>query len=133
MEARPAAIRAMEEVTGPVIATTLVLLAVFVPTAFLPGITGELYRQFGLTIATATVFSSIIALTLSPALCAILLRPPTPPEQRNRFFCAFNRAFEAGEGVYGRVVSSVVRRSALSLLAFAGWAKYRTVFLFVNG
>ena len=67
MEARPAAIKAMEEVTGPVIATTLVLLAVFIPTAFLPGITGQLYRQFGLTISAATVFSSINALTMSPA------------------------------------------------------------------
>ena len=71
VQRRLAAILAMEEVTGPVIATTLVLLAVFVPTAFLPGITGQLYKQFALTISAATVFSSINALTLSPALCAI--------------------------------------------------------------
>jgi HAE1 family hydrophobic/amphiphilic exporter-1 len=122
MAARPAAIRAMEEVTGPVIATTLVLLAVFVPTAFLPGITGELYRQFGLTIATATVFSSINALTLSPALCAILLRPASPPEQRNAFFRGFNRAFEVSEGVYGRVVRTLLRRSALTMIAFGAVA-----------
>jgi HAE1 family hydrophobic/amphiphilic exporter-1 len=122
MEARPAAIRAMEEVTGPVIATTLVLLAVFVPTAFLPGITGQLYRQFGLTIATATVFSSINALTLSPALCALLLKPPVPEEQRNFFFRGFNRVFERGETVYGNAVRSLLRRSAFTLVAFGGVA-----------
>jgi HAE1 family hydrophobic/amphiphilic exporter-1 len=120
MAARPAAIRAMEEVTGPVIATTLVLLAVFVPTAFLPGITGQLYKQFGLTIATATVFSSINALTLSPALCALLLKPA--PERRNAFFRAFNRAFERAEEVYGRVVALLLRRSAMAMLAFGGVA-----------
>ena len=100
-------IQAMKEVTGPVIATTLVLLAVFVPTAFLPGITGELYRQFGLTISTATVFSSINALTLSPALCALLLRPA--PKKRNIFFRGFNKAFEWGEGIYGTMVAALVR------------------------
>jgi HAE1 family hydrophobic/amphiphilic exporter-1 len=120
MEARPAAILAMEEVTGPVIATTLVLLAVFVPTAFLPGITGQLYRQFGLTIAAATVFSSINALTLSPALCAILLRKPTPPEERNAFFRGFNRAFEVGEQKYANILQFVLRRAALTMLGFAG-------------
>ena len=120
MAARPAAIRAMEEVTGPVIATTLVLLAVFVPTAFLPGITGELYRQFGLTIATATVFSSINALTMSPALCAILLRPATPPEQRNAFFRGFNRLFTVSEAAYANALRTLVRRSALTMLVFGG-------------
>ena len=122
MAARPAAIKAMEEVTGPAIATTLVLLAVFVPTAFLPGITGELYRQFGLTIATATVFSTINALTLSPALCALLLRPTVPHEERNAFFRAFNRFFDAGESYYERAVRVVLRRSALSMLVFGGIA-----------
>jgi HAE1 family hydrophobic/amphiphilic exporter-1 len=120
MKSRPAAILAMEEVTGPVIATTLVLLAVFVPTAFLPGITGQLYRQFGLTISAATVFSSINALTLSPALCAILLRAPTPPDQRNAFFRAFNRAFEVGERGYASILRLVLRRAALTMLVFAG-------------
>jgi HAE1 family hydrophobic/amphiphilic exporter-1 len=122
MEARPAAIKAMEEVTGPVIATTLVLLSVFVPTAFLPGITGELYRQFGLTISAATFFSSINALTLSPALCALLLRPPTPPEERNAFFRGFNRVFEVGEGRYASILRFVLRRSAMTMLVFGGIA-----------
>jgi HAE1 family hydrophobic/amphiphilic exporter-1 len=120
MEPRPAAILAMQEVTGPVIATTLVLLAVFVPTAFLPGIAGQLYRQFGLTISAATVFSSINALTLSPALCAILLRKPTPPEERNAFFRGFNRVFEVGEQRYAGILQFVLRRSALTMLVFVG-------------
>ena len=72
---KQAAIKAMEEITGPVIATTLVLLAVFVPTVFMGGITGQLYRQFSLTISGAVVISTINALTLSPALCGLLLRP----------------------------------------------------------
>jgi len=122
LEARAAAIRAMQEVTGPAIATTLVLLAVFVPTAFLPGITGQLYKQFGLTIATATVFSTINALTLSPALCALLLRPSAPPEQRNVFFRVFNRMFERGEGLYERTVRNVLRRAALAMFGFAALA-----------
>ena len=120
MDPKAAAIRAMEEVTGPVIATTLVLLAVFVPTAFLPGITGELYRQFGLTISAATVFSSINALTLSPALCGILLRPSIPNDEKNAFFRAFNRAFEVGEGYYANIVKFALRRTAMTMIAFAG-------------
>jgi HAE1 family hydrophobic/amphiphilic exporter-1 len=75
LSSKDATIKAMEEVTGPVIATTLVLLAVFVPTAFMGGMTGILYKQFALTISVATVFSSINALTLSPSLCAIVMRP----------------------------------------------------------
>jgi HAE1 family hydrophobic/amphiphilic exporter-1 len=120
MAPRAAAIKAMEEVTGPAIATTLVLLAVFVPTAFLPGITGQLYRQFGLTISAATVFSTINALTLSPALCAILLRPRR--ETRNAFFRGFDRGFGALERVYGRVVTGLVRKAAITMAAFGGIA-----------
>ena len=74
------------------IATTLVLLAVFVPTAFMSGITGQLYRQFALTISAAVILSTINALTLSPALCAILLRPST--EKRFFFFRLFNKGFD---------------------------------------
>ncbi|MDJ0867734.1 MAG: multidrug efflux RND transporter permease subunit [Myxococcota bacterium] len=126
MPARQAAIQAMEEVTGPVIATTLVLLAVFIPTAFLPGITGQLYRQFGLTIAAATVFSSINALTLSPALCAILIRPK--PERQNALFRGFNRGFDALAAGYGRVVGALIRKAAFTMVAFGGIA-----FLAVTG
>ncbi len=115
---KEATLRAMEEVSSPIIATTLVLLAVFVPTAFLGGITGQLYRQFALTIATATVFSSINALTLSPALSAILLRPSSG---RGNFFSrGFNWAFSKGQNGYQRIVASLMRRSVVMIAVFAG-------------
>jgi multidrug efflux pump subunit AcrB len=78
---KPATIKAMEQVTGPIVATTLVLLAVFVPVAFMPGITGQLYKQFAVTISVAVIISSINALTLSPALCAVLLKKPRIPQR----------------------------------------------------
>src|SRR5260370_21186364 len=77
---RDATNQAMKEVTGPIIATALVLCAVFVPTAFISGLTGQFYRQFALTIAISTVISAFNSLTLSPALCAILLRPAHAPD-----------------------------------------------------
>jgi len=117
LKPRDAAVKAMHEVTGPVIATTLVLLAVFVPTAFLGGVTGQLYRQFALTIATATVFSSINALTLSPALCAIVLRPT--PSRRNFFFRAFNWTFDRSSSLYKSLVGGLVRRTAFVMVFFA--------------
>ncbi|RKY22072.1 MAG: hydrophobe/amphiphile efflux-1 family RND transporter [Planctomycetota bacterium] len=126
MAPRAAAIQAMEEVTGPVIATTLVLLAVFIPTAFLPGITGELYRQFGLTISAATVFSSINALTLSPALCALLLRKA--PDQKNIFFRTFDACFAWVERGYGAIVAAMIRKSFFSMLIFGG-----VVFFAISG
>ncbi len=114
MNAKEAAIEAMREVSGPVVATTLVLLAVFVPAAFLPGITGQMYRQFALTIAVATVFSSVNALTMSPALCALLLRPPKA--RKNAFFRGFDAVFKSFENGYSGLTKAVVRRSALMLL-----------------
>ena len=116
--AKQAAIKAMGEVSGPVIATTLVLLAVFVPAAFLPGITGQMYRQFALTIAVATVFSSINALTMSPALCALLLRPPK--KVKNVFFRGFDKAFTKVESGYNGVARTLVRRTAIMMLLFLG-------------
>jgi HAE1 family hydrophobic/amphiphilic exporter-1 len=116
LSAREATLRAMNEVTGPVIATTLVLLAVFVPTAFLGGITGQLYRQFALTIATATVFSSINALTLSPALCAILLRPTKV--SHHWIFRVFNWTFDRTRNLYARCLGGLVRRAVLTLALF---------------
>ncbi len=117
---REATLKAMEEVTGPIIATTLVLLAVFVPTAFLGGVTGQLYRQFALTIATATVFSAINALTLSPALSAILLRPT--PGRRNIFFRAFNWIFGRTQVGYKRMVGGMVRRAGVMFIVFLALA-----------
>jgi multidrug efflux pump len=104
--------RAMDEITGPVIATTLVLVAVFAPVGFVSGVTGALYRQFAVTISVSVVISAINALTLSPALCALMLRPP----EKKRFpvFRWFNRGFEAARDKYGDVVGWLTRRLALS-------------------
>ncbi len=120
MEPRPAAIKAMEEIGGAVVATTLVLLAVFVPTAFMGGITGQLYRQFALTISGATVISSINALTLSPALCALLLRKEKG--KPNIFFRGFNWAFEHTTNGYMALVRGFLRKSLISLLIAAAIA-----------
>nr|MDP2482356.1 multidrug efflux RND transporter permease subunit [Candidatus Palauibacterales bacterium] len=119
METKAATAKAMEEVGGAVIATTLVLLAVFVPTALMPGLTGRLYQQFAITISIATVFSSVNALTLSPALAGILLRPS--PETRGRLFNKFNEWFEITTGKYMGVVNSLVRRTGMVMLVFAGF------------
>ena len=118
LTAKEAAIKAMSEVSGPVVATTLVLLAVFVPSAFLPGITGQMYRQFALTIAISTIFSSINALTLSPALAALLLRPPK--KRKNIFFRGFDAVFRKTENGYAAMVKTFVRRTAIMLLLFVG-------------
>ncbi|MEN8760791.1 MAG: multidrug efflux RND transporter permease subunit [Thiogranum sp.] len=122
LDRKAAAIKAMAEVSGPVVATTLVLLAVFVPAAFMPGITGQLYRQFALTIAVATVFSSINALTMSPALAALVLR--LPPEKKNAFFRGFDNLFSKTENSYTNMTKSLVRRTGLMLLLAAGLAGY---------
>ncbi len=130
LSGKEAAIKGMAEITGPVIATTLVLVAVFVPTAFLPGISGQLYRQFALTIATATVFSSINALTMSPAMCALLLRPREPGKKQNIFFRAFNRGYDWSERGYARIVGQMVRRTAfmaliyIGLIVVSGWSLF---------
>ena len=113
---REAATRAMREVTGPVIATTLVLLAVFVPTAFLPGLQGQLFRQFALTIAIATIFSSINALTLSPALAGILLRPT--PERPLLPFRLFNAALERVTDAYALSVRGLIKLAPIAILLF---------------
>ncbi|NIQ89449.1 MAG: multidrug efflux RND transporter permease subunit [Deltaproteobacteria bacterium] len=114
LKAKEAAIQAMSEVSGPVVATTLVLLAVFVPAAFLPGITGQLYRQFALTISVSTVFSSINALTMSPALAALVLRPPK--EKKNAFFRGFDEIFRKTENGYMAVVKPLLRRTAMMMM-----------------
>ncbi len=118
MEAKAATAKAMEEVGGAIVATTLVLLAVFVPTMMMPGLTGRLYQQFAITISIATVFSSINALTLSPALAGMLLRPS--PEKRNLFFTKFNDWFDTATGKYMGAVKYLVRRTGLVMVVFAG-------------
>ncbi|MCG6868442.1 MAG: multidrug efflux RND transporter permease subunit [Gammaproteobacteria bacterium] len=97
--------QAMSEVRGPVIATTIVLMAVFVPVAFIPGMTGQLYNQFALTIAIAVGLSGFNSLTLSPALAAVLLRPETG--EKNRFFRAFNTAFDRLSNGYANAVKTL--------------------------
>jgi len=109
--------RAMAEITAPIIAITLVLLSVFVPVAFIPGITGELFRQFAVTISVAMVLSAINALTLSPALAALFLRPATGP--RRGPIGAIMRAIDRVAEGYGAIVRRLVRVSALSLVIVA--------------
>ncbi len=106
--ARQAAFEAMGEIIGPIIATTLVLFAVFVPVAFLPGTSGQLYRQFALTIAAAVGISTINALTLSPALCALLLRPGE--KQRGWFFRLYNRGYDWFAQSYHGWTKTLIRR-----------------------
>ena len=117
LSSRDATRKAMGQITGPVVATTLVLLAVFVPTAFLPGLVGRLYSQFAITISVAVVISSINALTLSPALCSLLLRPTREPRGLIKWFFAFIDWTRAG---YSRVVGSLVRRSVIAVFAIVG-------------
>ena len=116
VSAKEATIRAMGEVIGPVIGITLVLMAVFLPTAFLGGITGQLYRQFALTIAATAVISAINAVTLKPAQCATYLRPT--PARKNAFYRGFNAIYDRCEGVYVAIISRLVRRTAAMMLLF---------------
>src|SRR5882757_6055286 len=117
---KDAARKAMQELSGPVIGIALVLSSVFVPTALIPGITGRLYQQFALTIAISVVLSAFNALTLSPALASLLLRPKK--ESRGplaRFFAWFNRVFTNATEFYLRLSGALIRKSALALLALA--------------
>jgi len=113
---RQAAIKAMHQITGPVIATTLVLLAVFVPTALIGGVSGRLYSQFAMTISTATVFSSVNALTLSPALCGLLLRPS--PGKHRGLFRLFNFFMRIGTNGYIAVVKRITRRTFVAMVLY---------------
>ena len=109
--------QAMKEVTGPVVAIGLVLCAVFVPVAGMGGVTGQLYRQFALTIAVSVVLSVINALTLSPALCALLLKKPTPGRGPiAKFFKLFNNAFDWLSNRYGAIVGGLARKATRSML-----------------
>nr|WP_116604038.1 multidrug efflux RND transporter permease subunit [uncultured Albidiferax sp.] len=116
MSPREAAIEAMREVTGPVIAIVLVLCAAFIPVAFLGGLAGELYRQFSVTITIAVCLSGVVALTLTPALCAVLLKPGA--ERKNAFFSWFNRSFEKLTHRYTKGVAFFLKRGVLGLVLF---------------
>jgi len=118
MTPKDAAKRAMDEVAGPVVAIVLVLCAVFIPVAFMGGITGQLYKQFAITIAISVVISGLVALTLSPALAAVLLKPQHG--KKNAFFRWFERSFERMTEGYSRAVAFMIKRFLLALLLFAG-------------
>ncbi len=124
-----AARQAMNEVTGPIVATALVLCAVFVPTAFISGLTGQFYKQFALTIAISTVISAFNSLTLSPALCAVLLKDHHAPKDLlsramektfGWFFHPFNRVFAWAGNRYSGGVASVLRKSVVALILYGG-------------
>ncbi|MBV9608403.1 MAG: efflux RND transporter permease subunit, partial [Acidobacteria bacterium] len=120
MSPKEATFKAMEEISGPVIGIALVLSAVFIPTAFIPGITGRLYQQFAVTIAISVILSAFNALTLSPALSALLLRPRKESKGLlRRFFDAFNRIFARGTDTYVRAAGGLIRKTiiAFGLLA----------------
>jgi hydrophobic/amphiphilic exporter-1 (mainly G- bacteria), HAE1 family len=122
MAPKAAALRAMEEISGPVVGIALVLSAVFVPTAFIPGITGRLYQQFAVTIAVSVLLSAFNALTLSPALSALLLRPKKPSRGLlPRFFDWFNRIFERATNSYVRVCGALIRKAALAIVLIAAF------------
>ena len=120
---KDAARKAMEELTSPVIGIAVVLSAVFVPTALIPGITGRLYQQFAVTIAISVVLSAFNALTLSPALAGLLLRPKKQSRgPLGKFFAWFNRMFGRGTEIYVRLCGGFMRKSALALVVIAAFA-----------
>jgi HAE1 family hydrophobic/amphiphilic exporter-1 len=120
---KAAALKAMEEISGPVIGIALVLSAVFIPTAFIPGITGRLYQQFAVTIAFSVVLSAFNALSLSPALAALLLRPKTSADgPLKAFFVWFNRVFANATDRYVQACGFLMRKSAIAVILLAVFA-----------
>jgi HAE1 family hydrophobic/amphiphilic exporter-1 len=128
---REAAEKAMDELFGPIIGITLVLMSVFIPAAFLPGLTGQLYQQFALVIAATAFISAINAMTLKPTQCALWLRPPVPPEKRNFFYRGFNWVYDRAEHAYAGLIRHMVHVSylialvGLGLIGLAMWGLTR--------
>src|SRR5437870_6603291 len=110
---KEAAIQAMNELFGPIVGITLVLMSVFLPAAFIPGLTGKMFAQFALVIAATAFLSAVNAATLKPTQCALWLRAPVPPSQRNFFFRAFNAVYDPFERAYARLIGGMIGRSAL--------------------
>src|SRR6266511_2304422 len=131
MPGREAASVAMRQLFGPIVGITLVLMSVFLPAAFLPGLTGRMYAQFALVIAATALISAINAATLKPTQCALWLRPQIPHERRNIFYSAFIRVYERTEHWYARGIALLVGRSgvsvaaALALIAATGYGFWR--------
>ncbi len=116
LSAHDAAIAAMRDLFAPIVGITLVLMSVFIPAAFLPGLTGQMYAQFALVIAAAALISAINAATLKPTQCALWLRPPVPPDRRNPFSRGFNRAYGGLEHAYAGLIGRMTRHSRLMTL-----------------
>jgi len=122
MSPKEASLKAMEQVSGPVVAIALILAAVFIPTAFIPGITGRLYQQFAVTIALSVVISAFNALTLSPALSALLLRPKKPARgPLGLFFSWFNKWFGRATDGYVNICGHLIRKAGISMLCLLGF------------
>ena len=117
LSSREATVRAMDEVTSPVIATVLVMSAVFVSAAFLPGTTGQLYKQFAITIAISVTISGFVALTLTPAMCGFMLRHAAPPQKGP--FAWFNRQFDTFTQAFGRAVVMIIKRMGVAFVLLA--------------
>jgi HAE1 family hydrophobic/amphiphilic exporter-1 len=116
MSSHDAAIKAMDVLFAPIVGITLVLISVFLPASFLPGLTGRMYAQFALVIAATALLSAVNAATLKPTQCALWLRRPVPPEQRNFFYRGFNRVYDRVERGYTRLIGSLVRHSGVSVI-----------------
>ena len=137
MSNHDAAVRAMDQLFGPIIGITLVLMSVFLPAAFLPGLTGRMYAQFALVIAATAILSAINAATLKPTQSAMWLRRPKPPEQRNFFYRGFNAVYARIENAYARLVGRMARLSAAMVVialvivsaSFYGFSRIATGFL----
>ncbi len=137
LNAHDAAVKAMNELFGPIVGITLVLMSVFIPAAFLPGLTGQMYAQFALVIAATALISAINAATLKPTQCALWLRRPKPPEKRNFFYRGFNYVYGKFENAYVALIGRMARVSlvmvaiALIAVALGGWgiARLPTAFI----
>src|SRR6478609_3585272 len=131
MSGHDAAISAMDALFAPIVGITLVLISVFLPSAFLPGLTGQMYAQFALVIAATALLSAVNAATLKPTQCALWLRRPVPPEQRNFFYRGFNAVYNRVEAWYSRLITRLVAHSnvsvvcALILIGIAGYGLSR--------
>jgi HAE1 family hydrophobic/amphiphilic exporter-1 len=117
MSGHDAAISAMDALFAPIVGITLVLISVFLPSAFLPGLTGRMYSQFALVIAATALLSAVNAATLKPTQCALWLRRPVPPEQRNFFYRGFNAVYDRVERGYAALIGRLVAHSSVSVIA----------------
>jgi hydrophobic/amphiphilic exporter-1 (mainly G- bacteria), HAE1 family len=116
MSGHDAAIKAMDQLFAPIVGITLVLISVFLPAAFLPGLTGRMYAQFALVIAATALLSAVNAATLKPTQCALWLRPPVPLEQRNWFYRGFNAVYNRLEGGYARLIGVLTHHAGVSVI-----------------